>query len=365
MANRNQTRKTNSRKARPLRLKRVVEVRTFEGQPSQIYLDGISISGSRLETTSLLGFPFDLIKLDGELSFDTEVWINGHLKLLMPAKTGWTSRVVELMEANLNPLADLEIPKSEEGRLSSIESLRGELALHQGFINHIEWERLGRMYALHSLNYQDLKDYLGNVLTEEIFISEIISQSADPQKREQHLTRIDQKIQNFLASSTSLKLQGLTLMDTYKDTEFGRKFKASMDEMEETGAVQFVRGLRNLQTHQTLLFTEQSWTMTTVPELHHFEIGFSKNELLKFRDWKPAAQALIDGSKDRVNVLTTFIDVFCLEKRQWPWVIAQAAQLNKIHRELANEVGTELAWMQSLGHTGRPRREWARDSGRF
>lgn len=358
-------RKSNNRKALPLQLKRVIEVKTLEGGPSKIFLDGVEIQDSRLETTSTLGFPFDLIRLDGELAFDTEVWMNDHLRLVMPSQSTWAESVVKSIESGHNPISERTLPESDDDWRASMKRLRAELANHQGVINHREWERLGRMFALHSLNYKDLKEYLGAVLTEEVFLSEVISQSADPSTRDLHILRIDQKIHNFVASSTALKQQAQSLMDAYQETEFGRRSLSRLEDLESNGAVQFVRGLRNLLAHQSLPFSEQSFTFSTEPQLHHFEVGLSVDELLRWRVWEPAAEAFIRASKERVNILSTVIDVFSLEERHWPWVIKQAAQLNKIHRDWANEIGLEMNWVQSLGRSGRPRREWAETPGPF
>ena len=357
----NKTRKASGAKARPLQLKKVFELKTLEGATTRIFLDGELIDGSTLRTTSAIGYPFDLIKLDDNYVFDCEVWVNNALKFIMPSKTPWSERVVNLIEAGENPVSDAVLPEPEDSWKKTLGAVRAELAHHQGLINHLAWERLARMLALHALNYQDLKEYLSEVLTEETFLDEVISQSADPAKREAHLVRIDQKIHNFAASGTALENQAKTLMAPYKGTEFWRRFLESQSSLTSSGAVQFLRDLRSFLAHQGLPFTEQSWSFTTEPRLHRFEIGLSSSELLRNTQWGKVASRYIESSKGRVNILSTIIDAFSLENKHWHWTIRQADQLNKIHRALASEIEVEANWILTLGRQGRPRLAWAQN----
>lgn len=359
MNNPNTPRLPDDRKARPLHLTRVIEVDIIEGGPNRITLDGERADSSRMNYQSILDFPFDLIYVDGQLSFDTQVWINGNLRFLMPPESLWSTSVADSMVSGMNEDSILLLPTDGNDWRGKLQDLRTELGNHQGSINHIEWDRLFRMSEVHGLNFQDLKTYLSNVLTEEVFLSEIISQSADPSKREQHLARIDQHLHNYVASGDALSEQVNKLMKPYLTTEFGRRFTSKLKDFETEGVISFFRDLRNFLAHQNLPFTEQSFSFTTEPQLHHFSIGISVSELLRNKRWAKESRAYISSAKDKIDILSAVIDAYSLETKLWDWTMKQAYQLNKIHRAIANEIVSEANWVQSSGSQGRPRKTWA------
>ena len=362
MTSNTETRKPSKQRAAPLKLSTVVDITTITGGGARILLDGRQDDGLAISTNSMLGFPFDQVRVRGEYSFSTEVWVNGNLKFMMPRDSDWSRSVVQAMESGENPNPPFTIPEDANEWRELVDGLRKEMAQHDGAINHELWDRLDRMFWVHSFNFEDLRRFLAVALSEEVFLKEIMNQDADPFLRKQHLTKVDQHIHNFLASGYAMEQQATKLMKAYRSTEFGRRFQAKADELQQDGAVCFARDLRAFLTHQSLPFTQQTLTFTSEPNRHDFSIGLAVDELLLNESWREPSRKFIEKFNTKVEVLGTLTEAFQNEQKLWTWALEQADTLNKIQRTLANEVALELNWVLSQGSKARPRFLWAKNA---
>ena len=329
------------------------------GQATTLSLNDQPLDFGVLNVKEVQSLPFTILTVDGKLMFDTEVWMNDEIKYLMPAASKWVTNAIARFESESSQGTVLEIPQEQGARKILLDDLGAQRASNAGAVTHVAWDRLGRMFQAHCLNGEQLKAIFAETLDEEIFITEVISHSADPRAREARLASIDQVVHNFVASGYSLEQQAIILAKNYRGTEFAKRFSRQQENLNSNGSVAFVRDLRAFLQHQTLPYSQQSVSIETNTGSVNTEISISSQELMVNSRWSPNAMVFIETSGVKVDLLAVFTDVFELQKDFWAWALRQANRLNEIDLCVVDELAREFNYIISDGARGRPRLAWA------
>ena len=336
-----------------------MELKVQESEPTQLTIDGKPSSFESLNISADIRLPFDVVKIDGEMSFDTEVWINGDLRHLMPGDTDWARTTIASYEAGNLKAIDLDIPQDESSWREALQRLQHERQQHDGAINHTAWDRIRRMHALYRLNYEDLQQVFEESLSDEVFFTELIASTADAAKRDARLAKIDKVVHNFVQSAYSLEGQLKIVIGPYRNTEFWRRYTEKHETVHATGEVAFALKMREFLTHQTLPYPQLSFSFSGETATSTSLISISIEELSAYTGWGGVAERFIAAAGESVDLFMTLKDSFVLVDELAAWTIRQANVLNKIHRRLVDELILESAWIQTSGRDGRPRFEWA------
>lgn len=331
-----------------------------EGAATTLTLNGIQRPFEVFNLKENINLPFVIVELDKVPAFDSEVWINGELKYLMPPDTQWARDAIEFFESEAVENQSFSIPSDQEEWKKLLESLGAERANHSGEINQIAWDRIDRMLLVHVLNAEHFKSAFAETLSEEVFLQELMSQNASPDKRRIRLAKVDQVIHNFLASGYSLEQQALVFTGAYKGTEFARRFSMRFDNLVKTGSVAFARDMRKFLTHQTLPFTQQTFSFTSASKEALFDISVTSSELMRNSQWSEESKVLIADSGEKVNLLEVLNEAFLKQREFWSWALRQAYSLNRIDRIIVGEITEEYNYVLTMGREGRPRQPWAR-----
>ncbi len=349
-------------KPKPLKLGRVLILHVEAGKPTTLSIDGQPQGFGELSINADINWPFDLVKIDGEYSFDTEVWSGDNILHIMPPDSDWARSAVEQFLTAPTDVTHFEIPTDPDQWRARLESLSSERANHVGALNHIAWDRIRRMLAVHDLNFQELNRVFGENLKDEVFLMEIMGTNADPNVREARLTNLEQVIYNFVATGYALEQQSNTIIGAYSGTEFARRFHAKRNDLTSTGEVAFARGLREFLTHQKLPYPHMRWSISDGGESTFSSIGFGHEELNLYDGWDKAARAYMGGFESEVPLFPALVSAFEAEQAFWTWALRQTSVMNRLHRTLADEIAIESNWVLSTGHRERPRRVWAHNT---
>jgi len=346
-------------KPKPLKLSRVLVIHIEEGKPATLTLDGKPQKFENFSIRADITWPFDLIMIDGEYSFSTEVWAGENIVHIMPPDTEWARSAVNLFLEGSTAVANFDIPTEPDAWRAKVDALRTERANHEGAINHIAWDRIRRMLAVHELNFQQLRLVFEDNLKDEVFLMELVGMNADPLVRETRLTSLEQGVYNFVATGYALEQQSNTIIGAYSGSEFASRFLAKRNELSSTGEVAFARGLRSFLTHQKLPYPQLRWSMSNEGASTSSSIAFSHDELELYDGWDKAAKEYMRGFDQEVPLFEALVKAFEAEKTFWVWALRQTFALNRLQRTLADEVAIESNWVMSNGHNERPRRTWA------
>jgi hypothetical protein len=340
------------------------EIRPGEdGKAAMVTVDGAPLAG-RFRTVDHVDMPFAAVYVDDEPQYDLEVWTAGNLVHRIPPRGPATEAIYERM-ARMNPQArdtqsqttpmTLSGDEAQERR----EAVRRELSGQRGQLANYEWTALGRMVAVHRKNAGELLSVLNRLGSDVMLAMEMVQNARPRVVGDAVELEIDQRLHNYVASTSSLIDQTRRLVQRYEGTSVAREYERRKDEVIKTSVVAFIRDLRNYAQHRTLPFLGHTMSMNNEEQSFTSEVQLSTAELRAWDKWSAAAREYLDANSDHINLQAAITGHAAIFDRTWTWLFAQYQGIHRTDMAASNELILEYNWYLSGGAEGRPRREWA------
>ncbi len=174
------------------------------------------------------------------------------------------------------------------------------------------------MHHIYRQNYSDLEQLLVKIHN-DIFITTDVNQAI--------FVHLEQYIFNFLASASALTDLSRKTMNYYKGTDLYEKYQIMVKEAFDNDLSQFVRNLRNYQTHYQLVFP---YTVKSLDDNKLWDVVLISKDLLKYPDqWNARAKKFINKNGEEVNVNKVFAEYNCLVDAFYMWLYAKLDEYHK------------------------------------
>lgn len=334
-----------------------IDIDKVEGRTRpEIRVDGQEQpEGYPIRWRDIEGLPFTGVYVDGQRQYDLEIWIDGNLRHRVPAQSARADLVYDAIESWQHPQQPLARPPFDEGAVPSLDSLRDEIREHPGQEAFLRWEGLHRSVDVHDGNAKELGSLLAVISNSEDIAIEMFQNTRPPDARREIEARIDQRLHNYVSSSSSLIDHTRRLFNDYKGSELAREFETRKQVVAASAPAAFVRDLRNYTTHRELPFIGHTVSFGEQMQSVATEIELSAQELLKWDGWKQQSREFLLSASEPIRLREVVREHVRVVRDLYTWVLQQFEPLHR--QELADlgELRDEFNWVLSGGKEGWPR----------
>jgi len=312
---------------------------------------------SRLRIDDRIEMPFAAIYVDGQRTFDVELWANGNLIQIVPPQTPATEEVYDRIDS-ADRTDGLNAPEAPVGNTGDLRrEIEREMISHPGAVAALQWKNLRRMASVHRQNASELSAVVHR-LTENVQLAVEMVQNVNPRTvREAVEAELDQRLHNYVSSTTSLIDQTRRLMNGYPCSSIAAAYVDRKDKLVSVPVVGFMRCLRNFVLHRALPFV--GYTLKVTQQDWESQVRLSTKTLREWDGWTALATQYLDQSGEAVDLRSAVDDHISLFDELWSWLFAQYIGLHRLELLAYDELVEEYNWLLSRGTHGRPRRPWA------
>jgi hypothetical protein len=279
---------------------------------------------------------------------------------IVPEAGERTDAVYDRIEgvAPAEPEATPAFPTEQAPRLR--REVETERKAHPMLKVHLDWEGLRRMVSVHVRNGGELLQVLSAIGTDFELAMELVQNVRPPDVRDAVQAELDQRLHNYVASTSSLVDQTRRVVERYEGTWFAKEYTKRKETITGTPVVGFVRDLRNYALHRALPFLGHSLSFAGA-EVENFEsqVQLSTAALSAWDGWKAPAKAYLAQCGDAVDLHEAIAAHMAIYEEMWRWILDQHRGLHRTDVCGYNELIMESNWYLSAGREGRPRRAWA------
>lgn len=327
--------------------------------------NGEPLSATRaLRIIDVRSMPFAGVYLDQARQYDADVWSKGTLVARVPPQDAVVDEVFEAIETKGQTIKFNEYPTpaelhaAQDGYKIRIDSLRAELREHPGEVAHHRWQNLMRTLAVHRGNGRELAELLGHVGSSTEIGIEMFQNTRPPHVRELVQAQVDQRLHNYVASTSSLIDHSRRLMAKYAGTTLLAEYDNRRSTISTSPEAVFIRDLRNFTQHRELPFIGHTVSMNPSKGTSFATTKFELSTaiLAEWGGWTAPAKQLLGSAGATVVLREVMQRHLDLVEDLYAWLFAQAQTYHRFEYTLADDLRGEFNWSLSGGQEGTPRR---------
>lgn len=194
----------------------------------------------------------------------------------------------------------------------------------ENIFNSKGWKLINKVSSIFSMhhifrqNYSDLEQLLVKIHN-DIFITKEVNQAI--------FVHLEQYIFNFLASASALTDLSRKTMNYYKGTDLYEKYQKMIKETFGNDLSQFIRNLRNYQTHYQLVFP---YTVKNLEDNRMWDVVLISKDLMMHPDqWNYGAKNFINKNGEEININKVFAQYSRLVDAFYMWLYAKLDEYHK------------------------------------
>ena len=324
----------------------------------RIIVDGQPLGTRRLRMVDHWRAPFTRVYIDEEPQFETEVWIDGSIRHLVPKKTEWSMAIYDRIENEiLNPTL---VQRSHDlsAAQEQMKRVQGLMHLSLADANFDRWETVRRMRSLWTRNAEQLIALLSRLSDDKILAIQMVQSEGPEDIRDAINLELDLCIYNYLSSAISLVEVTRILLRAYKGSEFWQRYDKLKEVITSKKSFHFVSSLRNYTVHYALPLGGHQLSWARGDDTLRSMVTANRDSLLKFENWTPMAKEFLLESNELIDLSALFREHVAIFSSEWEWIVDQFQGLHRTELFIRNELAAEWNWLLTSGSSGQPRRDW-------